>query len=578
MISRKIKFLSMAISVSLVALVAGCAAQYGSSENAEIQERPALNVVAVEEAPQEAAAAAAYDIAYEPVPPASPPPPIIEPSANSISITKNGIEIKRSQPAPLYRYQPEISRMPDRPNQAKYEGEEVASVKAVLNEPVSTFAVDVDTGAYANVRRFLNDGERPPAEAVRTEEMINYFRYDYPLPKDRSEPFSITTDMAAAPWNVQTRLLRIGLRGYDVAYSEQPAANLVFLVDVSGSMDEPEKLPLVKSALTMLANKIRPQDRVSIVVYAGAAGVVLAPTNDKQSIKSALNRLQAGGSTAGGEGLALAYAMAHKNFRKGGINRILVATDGDFNVGTTDQKSLEKMIELEREKGVTLTTLGFGKDNYNEALMESIADLGNGNYSYIDSAMEGRKVLDEEMSSTLFTIAKDVKIQIEFNPAYISQYRLIGYENRKLAEEDFDNDRIDAGDIGAGHQVTALYEVVPAGSKGWLSGRRYDGNKVSGKGEANGEMAFVKLRYKLPASDTSKLIQRPLQSSMLASNLQPKGDMAFVAAVAAFGQKLRGDKYLGQYDYNNIRSLAGESKGFWRQEFVKLTELAGNKG
>ena len=345
----------------------------------------------------------------------------------------------------------------------------MASIQRVADAPVSTFSVDVDTGSYANVRRFLNEGRLPPADAVRTEELINYFRYDYPRPSDRAQPFSVTTDVARTPWNPQSWLLRIGLRGYDVTAAQRPAANLVFLVDVSGSMSGPERLPLVKRALAMLADRLTPRDRVSIVVYAGAAGIVLEPTSNRDYVKAALECLNAGGSTAGGAGLRLAYATARAAYIPGGINRILLATDGDFNVGITDNRALEDLVKAEREGGVTLTTFGFGTDNYNEALMERIADLGNGNYAYIDSAIEARKVLDEQLESTLFTIAKDVKVQVEFNPSQVGEYRLIGYENRALAEEDFANDAVDAGDIGAGHQVTALYEVMPRGSSCWDS-------------------------------------------------------------------------------------------------------------
>ncbi|MES1970994.1 MAG: VWA domain-containing protein [Pseudomonadota bacterium] len=455
-----------------------------------------------------------------------------------------------------------------------YQANAVSPVRTVADAPVSTFAVDVDTAAYSNVRRFLTQGKTPPPEAVRTEEMINYFRYDYPLPTDRTAPFSVTTDVAQSPWNPDTRLLRIGLRGYDLPYARRPAANLVFLIDVSGSMNDEDKLPLVKTALTMLADQIGPQDKVGIVVYAGAAGVVLDPTSDPAEIRDALDQLSAGGSTAGGEGLQRAYALARDNFIKGGINRVLLATDGDFNVGITDQKELETLIERERDDGITLTALGFGQGNLNDAMMESIADRGNGNYAYIDSAMEAKKVLSEELSSTLFTIAKDVKIQVEFNPAYVSQYRLIGYENRALAEQDFDDDKVDAGDIGAGHQVTAIYEVVPTGTRGWLSDRRYTGNRRPAPGRQDGEMAFVRLRYKLPDGDTSRLIERPVAAPLLATHALPQGDMAFATAVAAFGQKLRGDTRLGDIGFADIRRLAGNPDGYWRQEFVKLTELA----
>ncbi len=436
--------------------------------------------------------------------------------------------------------------VPSDPGNERYDGKEVSPVHVARNEPVSTFSVDVDTGAYANTRRFLTAGQLPPRDAVRSEELINYFRYDYARPESRGAPFSINTDVAVTPWNSDTRLLRIGLRGYDLARSGRPPANLVFLVDVSGSMSSQDKLPLVKTALAGLAGELSARDKVSIVVYAGAAGLVLEPTSDERKIRSALDRLSAGGSTAGGAGLQLAYQIARDNFIEGGVNRILLATDGDFNVGVSDTKSLIAMVERERDSGITLTTLGFGEGNYNEAMMEQIADKGNGNYAYIDTALEARKVLGDQMSSTLFTIAKDVKIQVEFNPAQVSQYRLLGYENRALREEDFDNDKVDAGDIGAGHQVTAIYEIVPAGGRGWSGPRRYDAPRsyddqppsVTTRGH---EMAFVKLRYKLPDGKTSRLIERPVLASTMRGAGRPTGDFAFATAVAAFGQTLRGD-------------------------------------
>ncbi|MEZ0244630.1 MAG: von Willebrand factor type A domain-containing protein, partial [Sphingomonas sp.] len=403
--------------------------------------------------------------------------------------------------------------------------------------------------------------------------LINYFRYDYPLPANRAEPFSVTTDVARTPWNPNTRLLRIGLRGYDVNARGRPPANLVFLIDVSGSMDEPDKLPLVKQALTLLAERLTPKDKVSIVVYAGAAGVVLDPTSNPRYIKEALSCLQAGGSTAGGAGIALAYDVARKNYINGGINRIMLATDGDFNVGISDNKALEEMVKRNRDSGITLTTLGFGDGNYNEAMMERIADVGNGNYCYIDSPMEARKVLDDELSATLFTIAKDVKIQVEFNPAQVKEYRLIGYENRALANEDFDNDAVDAGDIGAGHQVTALYEIVPANVQGWLPERRYDATPPVGRSAAP-EAAFVKLRYKLPGESESRLISQPVWARQISNAIEPRGDMAFVVAVAAFGQRLRGDKYLNGFSFLQIGQLAGTSGDYWRSEFGRLVRLA----
>jgi Ca-activated chloride channel family protein len=426
----------------------------------------------------------------------------------------------------------------------------------------------------------LTAGEMPPPDAVRTEELLNYFRYDYPLPRDRNRPFSVTTDVARTPWNRETRLLRIGLRGYDVARDERPAANLVFLVDVSGSMSEPDKLPLVQCSLALLAERLTPRDRVSIVVYAGAAGLVLPPTYDKAKVVEALGRLHAGGSTAGAQGIQLAYRIAEENKVEGGINRIFLATDGDFNVGTTDTRALIGMVERERDAGITLTTLGFGTGNFNDAMMEQIADHGNGNYAYIDGPREAQKVLDQQLSSTLVTIAKDVKVQLEFNPAYVREYRLIGYENRTLAEQDFSNDKVDAGDIGAGHQVTALYEVVPAGAKGWLPERHFAANRREAAGAANGQLAWLRLRYKLPSDSQSRLIEAPIAASLLRTAGAPGGDTAFAAAVAAFGQKLRGDPWLKDFGYADARRLAEPVAGrdYWRSEFLRLVAIADRKG
>ncbi|HUD28064.1 MAG TPA: von Willebrand factor type A domain-containing protein [Novosphingobium sp.] len=461
----------------------------------------------------------------------------------------------------------------------RYDGHEVSPVHRVAAEPVSTFAVDVDTGAYANVRRMLLGGQAVPAAAVRTEEMVNYFRYDYPLPATREAPFSVTTDLATTPWNPATRLLRIGLRGYDADRSERPPANLVFMVDVSGSMQDADKLPLVKQALSILADNLRPDDRVSIVTYAGWVETLVEGSSDPAEIKAALAGLDAQGATAGGAALSLAYDLARANRISGGINRIVMATDGDFNVGLSDQQGLEDMVRGNREDGITLTTLGFGQGNYNDAMMEAVADLGNGNHAYIDSAMEARKVLDEELSSTLFTIAKDVKVQVEFNPAQVEQYRLIGYENRALREEDFADDAVDAGEIGAGHQVTAIYEIVPAGSPGWIAPRKYavaaPRQQVTGNAS---ELATVRLRYKLPEGAASRSIEAPVPARLLAQAHAPQGDMAFAVAVAAFGQKLRGDSRLGAYGYDDIARLAGPQADYWRQEFVELARLAGQSG
>ncbi|GGC40717.1 hypothetical protein GCM10011371_30180 [Novosphingobium marinum] len=545
-------------------LLAGCAATQGEPSSDEIVLTGSRVGGSVAKAEQEAAADLAGPVPTSPMAPPPPPPPPPPPSMAAPVAAQTRVASGN--------YVPPVMVASD-PGRERYEGEEVSPVHLTRANSVSTFSVDVDTGAYANTRRFLSQGRLPPRGAVRTEEFVNYFRYDYARPEKRDVPFTVTTDVAVTPWNTDTRLLRIGLRGYDLARDNRPPANLVFLMDVSGSMSSPDKLPLVKTALSGLAGELGPQDRVSIVVYAGAAGLVLEPTNDAGKIRNALERLQAGGSTAGAAGLKLAYNIARDSFIDGGVNRILIATDGDFNVGLSNTDDLIEMIERERDAGITLTTLGFGTGNYNEAMMEQIADHGNGNYAYIDSALEARKVLGEQMESTLFTIAKDVKIQVEFNPAHVSQYRLLGYENRALREEDFDNDKVDAGDIGAGHQVTAIYEIVPAGTKGWIPPRRYD-DPMPEAARGSGELAYVKLRYKLPDGDTSRLIEKPIPSSALLKAGRPQGDFAFAAAVAAFGQSLRGDEMLMGFGPQGIAALAGRQDDFWRQEFIQLVGVA----
>jgi Ca-activated chloride channel homolog len=452
-------------------------------------------------------------------------------------------------------------------------------VHLAAEQPVSTFSIDVDTGAYTNVRRFLNAGRIPPQDAVRVEEMINYFDYDYAPPKDRSMPFKVATELAPTPWNQDSLLLRIGIKGYEVSAKERPAANLVFLIDVSGSMDSPDKLPLLKNAFELLTNQLTPKDSVAIVVYAGNTGVVLEPTagDQKHKIREALNRLEAGGSTNGGAGIKLAYQLAKDAFIKDGINRVILATDGDFNVGVVNFEALIDIAEQQRASGIAITTLGFGAGNYNDKLMERLADAGNGNYAYIDNLSEARKVLVSELSSTLFTIAKDVKIQIEFNPATVKEYRLIGYENRKLAREDFNNDKVDAGDIGAGHRVTALYEIVPVGKKGNIDPLRYGGSDKE-KASASQEYAFVRLRYKEPKADVSKLIEYSVAKSDLVDINKTSTDFRFASSVAAFGQLLRGGKYVGDFSYNDVTKLAknafGEDNDGYRREFVSLVKLA----
>jgi Ca-activated chloride channel family protein len=455
-------------------------------------------------------------------------------------------------------------------------------VKRVAEEPVSTFSVDVDTGSYANVRRMLTRGQLPPPDAVRVEEMINYFPYQYAPPRD-GKPFAVHAALAPAPWNAQRTLLRVALKGEDIAKETLPPANLVFLVDVSGSMNEADKLPLLRSSLKLLARQLRPQDKVSLVTYAGATAVVLsgASGGEREKIIGAIDRLRAGGGTAGAAGIDLAYQQARENFIEGGINRILLATDGDFNVGVTDFDQLKRMIEEKRKSGVSFTTLGFGAGNYNEHLMEQLADAGNGAYSYIDSLMEGKKVLVNEMTSTLATIAKDVKIQIEFNPAWVSEYRLIGYENRVLRREDFSNDKVDAGDIGAGHTVTALYELTLAGEKGALEPLRYAREKpgpAAAKETGGEELAFIKLRYKKPDGDESMLLEYPVLRAALKPIEDAGDDFRFAAAVAGFGQLLRDKANLGAWSHEEARKLAASATGGdeygYRAELVRLIELS----
>lgn len=447
-------------------------------------------------------------------------------------------------------------------------------IYSVAETPVSTFSADVDTGAYANVRRLLNQGRLPPEGAVRLEEMVNYFPYDYALPSDGS-PFGVTTELAASPWNPHTRLLRIGIKASDRAVAELAPANLVFLVDVSGSMDRREGLPMVKSTLKLLVDQLRDQDRVSLVAYAGESCVVLEPTSgrEKARIRTAIEQLTAGGSTAGASGIELAYQMAQQAFIPKGINRILLATDGDFNVGVSDFDSLKQMAVDKRKTGISLTTLGFGVDNYNEHFMEQLADAGDGNYAYIDNLREARKVLVDQLGSTLTVVAKNVKLQVEFNPAQVSEYRLLGYENRALKREDFSNDKVDAGEIGAGHTVTALYEIVPAGEKGWLEPLRY-GKSSAAVAEKNGELAMLRVRYQQPEGGKSLLIERPIANQVAPAS----EDLRFVAAVAAFSQQLKDARYTGDFSLKDTEALArgarGDDRFGLRNEFVQLVELA----
>jgi Ca-activated chloride channel family protein len=458
-------------------------------------------------------------------------------------------------------------------------------VKLVSEEPVSTFSIDVDTASYSFVRRSLMKGVLPQKDAVRIEEMINYFDYDYPLPKDGSRPFKPTVAVYPTPWNPDTLLLHIGIKGHDIVPEKKPRSNLVFLIDVSGSMRSEDKLPLLKSSLAMLVETLEPEDTVGIVVYAGAAGTVIEPTKvkEKGKILSALDRLTAGGSTAGGEGIRQAYALAEANFDKQSVNRVILATDGDFNVGITNQDELKGFVERRRATGIYLSVLGFGQGNYHDALMQKLAQNGNGNAAYIDTLNEARKVLVEEASSTLFPIAKDVKIQVEFNPARVVEYRLIGYETRMLKREDFNNDKVDAGDIGSGHTVTALYEITPVGSPARLvDGLRYgaeDTQDEKMRADKKAEYAFLKIRSKLPDSDTSTLMTKPIGTESEFGEIgQAPLEARFAASVAAFGQLLRGDPYTREFTFHDVIELAGPARGRdafgYRSEFLNLVRLA----
>ena len=469
--------------------------------------------------------------------------------------------------------------MPELANTEKYEDRDENPVRRASEEPVSTFSIDVDTGSYANVRSLLRQGTRPPADAVRAEEMINYFDYGHAAPTTLGTPFRVTTELAPAPWNGKRQLLMIGIKGYDVAKAQLPPANLVFLIDTSGSMSDENKLPLLKKSFAQLVEQMRPQDRVSMVVYAGSAGLVLEPTpgDQKEKILAALDNLGAGGSTNGGAGIQLAYAMAKQAYMKNGVNRVILATDGDFNVGTTDQKALETLVGDQRKHGIALTTLGFGRGNYNDAMAERLADVGDGNHAYIDTLQEARKVLVQEMQSTLLTIAKDVKIQIEFNPALVAEYRLIGYENRMLRNQDFANDKIDAGDIGAGHEVTALYEITLVGSGAErLPALRYGDKIPATVGAVAGELAHLRLRYKRPGEDSSKLIERPVLRTDLRAT--PSATLRFASAVAGYADGLRGGTHLEQWTWKDIAQAAHSTRGNdpWREraEFIELVDAA----
>jgi Ca-activated chloride channel homolog len=452
---------------------------------------------------------------------------------------------------------------------------------AVKDAPLSTFSIDVDTASYSNVRRFLAEEQLPPKDAVRVEEMINYFSYDYPDPKD-GRPFAVQAEVSAAPWAPEHRLVHIGLQGKRVAAKEMPARNLVFLIDVSGSMQDPNKLPLLKQTLRKLINTMGPEDNISLVTYAGSSGLVLPPTSGqhKDTVLEALDRLEAGGSTNGGEGIELAYNVAQKQFVQGGVNRVLLATDGDFNVGTTSQGELLRLIEQERTSGVYLTVLGFGMGNYKDSTLEKLADNGNGNYAYIDNEREAEKVLVEEGGSTLVTIAEDVKIQVEWNPEFVGSYRLIGYENRALQNRDFNDDRKDAGEIGAGHSVTALYEITLPGDT--ATAGKVDPLKYQAPSAVRGttdELLTVKVRYKQPGASESQLFVRTLPNRAVDA---PSESFRFSAAVAAYGMLLRDSDHKGRATYGMVRDLVEGARGFdpggHRAEFLGLVRTTERLG
>ncbi|EFN8641338.1 TPA: VWA domain-containing protein, partial [Escherichia coli] len=468
------------------------------------------------------------------------------------------------------------------PGTARYQQFDDNPVKQVAQNPLVTFSLDVDTGSYANVRRFLNQGLLPPPDAVRVEEVVNYFPSDWDIkdkqsiPASKPIPFAMRYELAPAPWNEQRTLLKVDILAKDRKSEELPASNLVFLIDTSGSMISDERLPLIQSSLKLLVKELREQDNIAIVTYAGDSRIALPSISGshKAEINAAIDSLDAEGSTNGGAGLEMAYQQAAKGFIKGGINRILLATDGDFNVGIDDPKSIESMVKKQRESGVTLSTLGVGDSNYNEAMMVRIADVGNGNYSYIDTLSEAQKVLNSEMRQTLITVAKDVKAQIEFNPAWVTEYRQIGYEKRQLRAEDFNNDNVDAGDIGAGKHITLLFELTLKGQKASIDKLRYAPDNKSAKSDKTKELAWLKIRWKSPQGKESQLVEFPLAFSIKA----PSEDMRFRAAVAAYGQKLRGSEYLNNTSWQQIKQWAQKAKGEdpqgYRAEFIRLIGLA----
>ncbi|MEM9739972.1 MAG: VWA domain-containing protein [Pseudomonadota bacterium] len=530
------------------------------------------------------------DAVAPPAPPPPPPPPVSGELRIQETVTVTGRaaadQALMSSPAPAVGLAPPQmvpQPIPGDVDRDRFEDVEINPVKLVSEEPVSTFSIDVDTASYAVARRYLNDGVLPPKDAVRIEEMINYFDYSYPMPDGSGSPFSTNVNIAPSPWAEGRELMQIGIQGFDIEPDERPPLNLTLLIDVSGSMGQDNKLPLAKKALAMLIDEMSGDDTVSIAVYAGAAGEVLEPTAatdaNKGKILAAFENLNAGGSTAGGEGLRLAYSLAERNFNPEGVNRVMLLTDGDFNVGINNPEQLEDFVSRKRESGVYLSVLGFGQGNYNDALMQKIAQTGNGMASYVDTLNEARKVLSDDLTGNLFPIADDVKIQVEFNPARVAEYRLIGYETRMLNREDFNNDAVDAGDIGAGTSVTAIYEIVQVGSAArMIDESRYQ--PAEAPEATSNELAFLKLRQKLPGEETSTLSTRPITLMDLQESIDVSPKWArFAAAVAGYGQLLRGDPYTGtDFDFDDVITLAQSAKGEdtfgYRAEFINLARLA----
>lgn len=484
--------------------------------------------------------------------------------------------------APLAPYTPPVIMLPQRAD--KFPDKEANKSVLVSEQPVSTFSADVDTASYAFVRRQLSAGQHPAPDAVRVEEMVNYFPYQYALPRSAAKPFAISTEVMPSPWQADRQLVHIAVRGYDIQTAERPRANVVLLVDVSGSMMSADRLPLLQQGFRLFAEQLRDEDTVAIVSYANGTQVVLEPTlgKDKHKITAAIASLNANGGTAGEQGLQRAYEMAQRHFDAKAVNRVILATDGDFNLGITDPRQLERFIVDKRKTGIYLSILGVGAGNLNDALMQRLAQSGNGNAAYIDSLLEARKALSEELGSTMFPIANDVKIQVEFNPAQVAAYRLIGYETRMLKRQDFNDDKVDAGDIGSGHTVTAIYEITPAASAAKLvDPLRYKGNKSArpAAGVRGDELCFVKLRYKLPGAGTSALIDHPVRAASARKSFSAApDDQRFAVAVAAFAQRLRGEPQLAETSYAEIAALANDARGpdreGYRAEFVKLVRMA----